>query len=147
MMTVIIALAACSLTDTFSYYHKLDGNAWKRQLPLRWHPTLPDSAGTYNVDLAIRHTGAYRYANLAVRLDFLDKGGNVSSRQVVIKLADDEGNWRGSGFGSLYQLRTTVATDVPAGQLATVVAWQAMDSVECLSDVAEVGLFITHSSH
>lgn len=146
MMCVIIALAACSLNDTYSQYHSLDASQWNRQLPLRWHPTLPDSAASYDVDIAVRHSGAYRYANLAVRLDFIGNDGTLRSRQVMLRLTDDEGNWRGAGFGSLYQLRTTVATDVPAGELKSVVAWQAMDSVECLHDVAEVGLFVTPSS-
>ena len=146
MMFFIIALAACTLHDTYSEYKVLENCRWNKQLPLRWHPALPDSSATYDVDLAVRHTGAYRYANLAVRLDFLNGDGTLRSRQVVMRLTDDEGNWRGAGFGSLYQLRTTVATDVPAGGLATIVAWQAMDSVESLGDVAEVGLFVTPSS-
>ena len=146
MMCVIIALAACSLNDAYSQYQSLEECRWDRRLPLRWHPVLSDSAARYNVDLAVRHSGAYQYANLAVRLDFIGTDGTLRSRQVVLRLTDDEGNWRGAGFGSLYQLRTTVATDVPASELKSVVAWQAMDSVECLCDVAEVGLFVTPSS-
>lgn len=142
MMCFIIALVACTSSTSFSEYKSIGADGWHRQLPLKWHPQVTDSTATYSVDLAVRHTSAYKYGNLAMRVDFIAADGALTSKQVVLKTTDDNGNWKGSGFGALYQCRMNIATGMKPQELSTVVVWQVMDSVEVLSDVAEVGLFL-----
>lgn len=71
-----------------------------------------DSAARFvpaNVAVAVRHSNGYEYSNLWVELTYHLPGDDDSHRDTFnLILADDLGNWQGTGLGVDYQLVDTV---------------------------------------
>ena len=128
-----------------SSFRSLDvDSGWHRSMPLVFTPQYGDSALRYDVTLAVRHTNAYPYANLSLVVDMM--GGDSASknrRSVNFTLADDAGNWKGAGFGALYQVQTLLAHNVTPETVSRVVVWQAMANVETLGQITDVGIIVT----
>lgn len=141
----LIALAACcaacdpSQASQGQYVH-LPATGWDSSLPLRFTPSLPDSAACYDLTVAVRHNATYGYRNLSLVVDLLDDSARVERHKAHFVLADDYGNWLGTGFGTLYQSRLTVARRVPAERARRVVVWQSMTDCPVLRGVEDVGL-------
>ncbi|MBR1551567.1 MAG: gliding motility lipoprotein GldH [Muribaculaceae bacterium] len=141
----LIALAACcaacdpSQASQGQYVHLPDAG-WDSALPLRFTPSLPDSTASYDLTVAVRHSTAYGYRNLNLVVDLIDDSARVERHKAHFVLADDYGNWLGTGFGTLYQSKLTVARRVPAGHARRVVVWQSMTDCPVLHGVEDVGL-------
>lgn len=148
MLAVLLVMAGACARQRSSQasFKALPASGWHASLPLKWTPTPADSAGRYDVTLAVRHTGDYPFNNLRVAVDMIDSAHNVTRRNVDFTLADRYGNWQGAGFGALYQASAVVAQDLPAHRLRQVVAWQAMSHCTVVKNVTEVGLIITPAS-
>lgn len=113
-------------------------------MPLKFTPQLADSTvQSYCVDVAVRHNSSYPYSNLNLVVDFIDSHYKVVRHKVVIPIANDYGNWNGTGFGHLYQDKVTVSTGVNPASLHSVVVWQAMKGCDRVTDIENVGIIIT----
>ena len=55
-------------------------------------------------------------------------------------LADEYGNWRGGGFGALYQDTLRIADVIDPGDAHSVVIWQAMAGCDTLRGIIDAGL-------
>ncbi len=63
---------------------------------------IEDSLAIYSMYLNIRNTGQYGYSNLIIFVD-TDIPGKQHIRDTInCILADDKGEWQGSGFGSIW---------------------------------------------
>ena len=89
------------------------------------------------MELHVRHDGKYPYRDLWLFVDFVG-GGVVLERDTVdVELADQYGNWFGSGFGGMMQKSMILKSSVEAGQYEKVILWHCMpvSSVQGLTDV------------
>ncbi len=141
---LLACLSACGpRRATSAVFHALDARSgWNRTMPLVFEPQYADSTATYDLMLALRHTNAYRYANLSLVVDVMPAGSTkpAQRRAIDIKLADTGGNWIGAGFGSLYQTKVMLARGVTPQQAERVVVWQAMADVPTVDQLTEVGI-------
>ena len=141
---LLACLSACGpKRATSAAFHALDARSgWNRTMPLVFEPQYADSTATYDLMLALRHTNAYRYANLSLVVDVMPAGTTKPAQRqnLDIKLADASGNWTGAGFGSLYQTKVLLARGVKPQQAARVVVWQAMADVATVDQLTEVGI-------
>ena len=120
-------------------------SGWNKDLSFSFTPQWADSAARYDVVLAVRHTADYRFRNLSLVVDLIDSAAHVDRRKVNFILADSHGNWTGAGFGALYQSRVVVAQDVDPMKVKSIVVWQAMNNVDCVKDVTDVGIIVEQS--
>lgn len=132
---------ACSDGGVFdSEFRPIDESGWSKSESLTFE--LPDTVPcgnkkTYDVELHVRHDGKYPYRDLWLFVDFVG-GGVVLERDTVdVELADQYGNWFGSGFGGMMQKSMILKSSVEAGQYEKVILWHCMpvSSVQGLTDV------------
>ncbi|WP_300728252.1 gliding motility lipoprotein GldH [uncultured Bacteroides sp.] len=95
---------ACTDGNT-AYYHyeAVKGLDWEKSDTLTF--TIPDSitGQTYNLEIGIRHNELYPYQDIWMEL-IHGVSPDKSIQRLHIQLADEKGNWNGSGnSGSLYQ--------------------------------------------
>ncbi len=148
-MTLFIAAAMLVLSScqskpvmTHSRFVHLPSNGWLRSAPLTFRPEYDDSTLTYAITLAIRHESTYRYSNLSLVVDLIAEDQAVKRHTVNFSLADEYGNWKGGGFGTLYQDTVTIAPVVAPEDVQAVVVWQAMEGCDTLRGLADVGVFV-----
>ena len=148
-MTLFIAAAMLVLSScqrkpvmTHSRFVHLSSKGWPRSVPLTFKPEYDDSTLTYGITLAIRHESNYRYSNLSLVVDLIAEDQAVKRHNVNFSLADEYGNWKGGGFGTLYQDTVTIAPVVAPEDVQAVVVWQAMEGCDTLHGLANVGVFV-----
>ena len=105
-------LGACKNNTTYYSYQHLEDNEWDRKDTLLF--LLPDTlkAGTYQLEVGVRHTADYAYRDLWIELIQYIPDQNAPLAEWVEKkdtfhlyLAGKNGKWEGTGStSSFYQL-------------------------------------------
>lgn len=144
LVVVALLLWGCDPSQaTRGQYVHLPADGWDRSMPVTFEPEYGDSAGAYDIELALRHTMDYGYRNLSLVVDLIGDSARVERYRVNFTLADRYGNWLGTGFGALYQNRVTVARGVSPRCARRLVVWQAMDNCPVLTQVQELGVIVS----
>lgn len=146
-MTVFIAaamliLACCQGKPVMSHARviHIPASGWQQATPLTFYPEYDDSTLTYSLMLTIRHENSYRYRNLALVIDMVASDSVVNRKKVNMSLADEYGNWKGGGFGALYQDTLRIADVIDPGDARSVVVWQTMAGCDTLHGIIDAGL-------
>ncbi|MEN9918982.1 MAG: hypothetical protein RL662_1418, partial [Bacteroidota bacterium] len=100
-----LASLACQQREVYFQFHDLDNANWSKKDTLNF---VLDSASIYtnmpiDIDIELMNNTFYPYLNLwlCVQDDLSVSDMNWVEKQY--KIADNEGTWLGSGFGSIYQ--------------------------------------------
>ena len=145
---MLMCLGACAPEhSTYSDFRDLPHDGWYASMPLRFCPEITDSTvTTCDVAVAVRHSSSYAYSDLSLVVDMIDSTHHVKRRLVTIPVADKYGNWKGTGFGGLYQLKCDVARNMPLSSILSIVVWQSMKGCEKVECIENVGVIVTPSN-
>lgn len=148
-MTLVVVIAAVMFLtvscqskplQTHASFIHLPPEGWQCSMPLTFSPEYDDSAARYDLTLAVRHAASYRYRNLSLVVDIIAADSTVDRHNIEMTLADEYGNWAGGGFGTLYQAVCYIIKGVQPHQARTVVVWQAMNGIDTLYHLDNLGL-------
>lgn len=142
---IVLSAAACQrrpALPTARFAH-VPCTGWLSSEPLSFSPEYGDSAASYNLTLAVRHTNSYRYRNLSLVVDVVAADSSVNRKALDLSLADEYGNWSGGGFGALYQATEQIVSSVTPEQARNIVVWQTMEGCDTLHGVLDVGIITT----
>lgn len=144
IVSILICLGSCSPEQTsYCEFRSLPNDGWFSTMPVRFQPELTDStAQAYNLEIALRHNNTYPYRNFSLVVDLIGNG-SVKRREVKTELADGYGNWKGTGFGALYQIKVPVGTIQACDSIKHIVLWQSMRDCDCITGIENVGVIIT----
>lgn len=145
LLSVMWCMESCSFKDNTTEFKTLPDDGWRRDMPVKFTPEFSDLTLTYDIELAIRHNTSYEYANLYLVVDFIDTVKTVNRTKIDFELSDSYGNWKGDGFGALYQMSKVIAHDVKPGDVESVVVWQSMTNCDVLKNVTDIGIIISPS--
>lgn len=139
----LLCVACSNTSDIYNEFKTIGDNGWHASVPLKFFPNIADSTITScNVLLAVRHNNAYAYSRLDLVVDMIDSNHKVTRRVVNFELADEHGNWLGTGFGRLYQTQVVVAQGVNPCELHDIVVWPTMKGLDKVENIENVGVFI-----
>ncbi len=110
-MLAVCVLNACDKQVLYHSFHSLPTEGWFKQDTVVFDVIVPDSQTHYRLDIEIRNTCRYPYQDIGLGLCYCDPGGirQTTTDSLHYILADWQGNWKGGGWGGLYQ------TCFPAG--------------------------------
>lgn len=146
MMCVLSCLNACSFgQDKSAHFKTLPDDGWNKGMSIKFTPEYPDSTQTYDIELAVRHNNDYQYSNLSLVVDLIDSVKNVSRSNIDFELSDGYGNWKGSGFGAIYQSSLVIAQGVTPSQVGSIVVWQAMNNCDVVKNLLDIGIIVSPS--
>ena len=142
LIAAVMLMTACNHRPVMSHadFVHLPAAGWLKSAPVTLSPEYDDSAATYNLILAVRHSNAYKYRNLALAVDIIAVDSVVNRQVLDMQLADEYGNWTGSGFGSVYIDTVPLAGVIDPGDARSVIVWQAMNGCDTLHGVMDIGL-------
>lgn len=115
-------------------------DGWLQSASVTLTPVYDDSTTTYNLLLAVRHGNSYKYCNLALVVDIIAADSVVNRQELNLQLADEYGNWTGSGFGAVYIDTVHLAGVFDPVDAKSVIVWQAMRGCDTLNGVTDIGL-------
>lgn len=93
-------LSGCS-TSVVDSNQEIEERKWAYRNHLVTRFEIKDYTKPYNVYFKLRHTDAYRYANIFILAHFKE-GKKVQTKRYQFTLAENNGEWLGSGSGNLF---------------------------------------------
>lgn len=146
LISVLSCLNACSFKqDTMAQFKTLPSEGWSKNQPIKFSPEYADSTLTYDILLSIRHNNSYQFSNLSLAVDMVDSVKIIHRKDIDFELSDNYGNWKGSGFGALYQASIVIATGIKPTDVNSIVVWQTMANCDIVKDVVDMGITVTPS--
>lgn len=104
-LLTVLGLSACIKTDLFEKNVAIPGHAWAYSFKPQIKFDVQDTASSYNIFVVVRHTDAFRYNNLWVRLKSAAPGDSaVVTQQFDLPLAT-QNKWTGTGMDDIFEHR------------------------------------------
>ncbi|HAO46281.1 MAG TPA: gliding motility lipoprotein GldH [Ferruginibacter sp.] len=101
----LLFLFSCRQNDLFEKSAVIPKYEWRSDFPVTGHFIITDTSSAYSIYLVLRHTDAYKYNNIWLRIGLQAPGDTLFSQRVDIKLGDDARGWEGSGMNDIWELR------------------------------------------
>jgi gliding motility-associated lipoprotein GldH len=102
---LILVAASCTQSNLFEKNVSLPGNKWPLELKPKVTFEIADTASSYNVFFVIRHTEAYGYNNLYVRIGSSAAGDTATVTKVFDLPLASQNKWLASGMDDIYEHR------------------------------------------
>ena len=107
-LAVNLSLVACNKIDIVEQSTAIPGYEWKYDFKPAFDFTISDTASAYNLFIVLRHTDAYRYNNIWLRIGTQAPGDTMRYQQVDIQLGNDAKGWEGTGMDDIWELRKPI---------------------------------------
>ncbi|MFM7311478.1 MAG: gliding motility lipoprotein GldH [Flavobacteriales bacterium] len=105
-----LSLWGCSDPAMFEENQEIENAAWKMDQPKRFEFEVNDTSSVFNFFVNIRNGQEYPYSNVYLFVDMEDPHGEKSRDVIECKLANERGEWLGSGVGTIKENRLLFAT-------------------------------------
>jgi gliding motility-associated lipoprotein GldH len=144
---VLSFLWACSGKTVYSKYQSFENNEWYAKNKAVFELDITDTQSLNNISLMIRHADTYPYSNVFLFVTTSYPDGKVLSDTMEVMLANDKGEWQGSGMGDIFDLKVPIKKNVrfPLGGHYKFEFQQAM-RVDPLPMILDFGLEIQKST-
>lgn len=99
LISLCSVLVSCTSNTVYHHYNRINDNGWKKTDTIYFilHDSIEE--GTYATKIGIRHTIEYPYRDLWLSISLPNK---KETDTIHINLANERGNWNGSGTASGY---------------------------------------------
>ncbi len=141
-----LIIVACDPNLIYHSYYPVSGG-WSRSDTL-WFPLVLEEPFEHLCDLSveIRSTNRYLYQDIHLQVIYnLEDPAIYTTRLIHGEMADREGRWAGSGWGSLYQSAFPVDTLQPAGKGAYFLGVVHAMEDNVLAGINDVGVKLEYS--
>lgn len=92
----IFFLVACDKSRVFDKNLEISNAEWYYDQPKIFTVTIQDTASTYNMFVNVRHTDAYGFNNLLLKVKTIFPDSTIQHDNVNVILAENNGQWTGS---------------------------------------------------
>jgi len=144
----VAGFLSCTRINQYHEYQPVQKDGWYADSMLLFEYDAKDTLQKYAIELNIRHYGEYPFQNLWIFSSIIDKDTLAVRDSFNLFLANDQGEWYGSGLGIVYHYSKII---YPAYRFSkpgkyTFELKQGMrDSI--LTGIREAGLKITPIQH
>ena len=150
IVSCLLLFVSCSENLVFSKFQSTSNGSWGRGEVVDFAFSELDSLQSYNLFITLRNDGTYPYSNLFLIAELTRPDGTSQRDTLEYQMADAEGNWLGTGYGSVMENKLWYIEDVdfPDSGVYTVSVSHAMrkngsvEGIEELPGVLDVGLQI-----
>lgn len=105
-------LASCNSNVVFSKYQSFSDRQWEAKNKAVFDLEITDTQTLNNIFLTVRHGEEYPYSNLFLFVTSEYPDGKVLTDTMEVVLANDKGEWMGSGTGDLFDIKIPIKKNV-----------------------------------
>jgi len=98
---VLFMAVSCDPLMYYDEYRKTEDGQWKWSDKKSFEVDMKDSLSHFTIFINIRHTTDYPKSNLFVFVTTTAPNGNMRRDTVEIMIAEENGKWKGNGFGDI----------------------------------------------
>lgn len=141
-----LLLVSCSGNKVFQKYEKIEDNKWKRENTVRFDVTIKDSKPDYDIEVAIRHSSYYAFADLLFSVTIQSPSGEVRTKDLDEYLRNADGTFKGEGAGDLWDISFVVFPKMKFAEPGLYkISVQNIMPYTITEDIMEVGLIVKKS--
>jgi gliding motility-associated lipoprotein GldH len=107
-----LILSGCNKNVVYSEYKTFENNEWYAKDRAEFDLEIKDTQSLNNISLMVRHADDYPYSNLYMFVTTSYPDGKVIRDTMEVILANQKGEWQGSGAGDLYDLKVPIKRNV-----------------------------------
>ena len=142
LLCLLLVLVSCDTNKVFEAYIEVENTNWQKENIASFEFTAKDTVAKHNLYINVRNTGAYAYSNIYLFVTMQGPDGGLLKDTVNCILANNRGQWLGSGVGDLWDLRIPYVGGFKFAQSGnyTVTLEQAMRVENGLEGITDIGL-------
>lgn len=140
ILLYIVIAASCQPIEVFEKTTFFPKHEWSSKEKPAFTFEVTDTTSLYNIMLVLRHTDAYRYNNIWIKLDMKGPQDTATFRR-EFKLATSSQGWLGSGMDDIFEHRIPF-NDKPAPLKAGTYTFTLMQDMreDPLDQILNVGI-------
>lgn len=108
-MLLILLAASCIKIDQFEKTVKIPSREWFYNNTPAFTFHITDTNTLYNLYIVLRHTDAYNYNNIWLRLGTQFPGDSMKFQNINLTLASDSKGWEGNGMDDIFEVRKNIS--------------------------------------
>ncbi|MGZ3919236.1 MAG: gliding motility lipoprotein GldH [Bacteroidia bacterium] len=107
-----VMMTSCNKNVVYSKYQTFKDNEWYVKDKAVFDVDITDTQTLNNINLMVRHADSYPYNNLFVFVTTKYPDGKVLTDTMEIVLANQKGEWQGSGAGDIFDFKVPIKKNV-----------------------------------
>jgi|SRR5690242_13273534 len=105
---VLLFMASCVKLDLYEKDTPIPQQQWFYTNVPAFTFDITDTASMYNLYIVLRHTDAYEYNNIWLKLGSQAPGDKMEYQDINLSLATDAHGWDGSGTDDIFEVRKNI---------------------------------------
>ena len=107
-----ILLSACNKNIVYSKYITFKDNEWFAKDKAVFDVEITDNTNLNDISLMIRHADSYPFSNIFLFVTTKYPDGKILTDTMEVVLANNKGEWQGSGAGDIFDLTVPIKKNV-----------------------------------
>ncbi len=107
-----ILLSACNKNIVYSKYITFKDNEWFAKDKAVFDVEITDNTNLNDISLMIRHADSYPFSNIFLFVTTKYPDGKMLTDTMEVVLANNKGEWQGSGAGDIFDLTVPIKKNV-----------------------------------
>jgi gliding motility-associated lipoprotein GldH len=147
ILFALVVIFGCQKERVYNKTYDIPENKWNKNNIVNFKVPVEDTLTAHNVYLHVRHLSKYDFQNLFLFVNISSPEGYSVKDTFECMLANDKGQWYGSGWGDVYHNKILYKKNIlfPASGTYSFELQQAMRKKN-LKHVSDVGLEIKKSN-
>ena len=108
ILLLALTVISCAKIDLFEKQVDMPSQQWFYNNVPSFTFQITDTASLYNLYIVLRHTDAYAYDNIWLRLGSKAPGDTVHFQNINLSLATDANGWEGTGVNDIFEVRKNI---------------------------------------
>jgi gliding motility-associated lipoprotein GldH len=108
IILILAAITSCNTVDIYERTKLFPTQSWKSADRPSFSFDINDTTSLYNLYIVFRHTDAYNFNNVWINVTTIPPGDTATSKQLDLRLADNNNGWLGSGMDDIFEHRIKI---------------------------------------
>ena len=108
IIIICISLISCSRINVYEKSVAVPSQDWYYNNIPSFSFNITDSSAYYNISIVLRHTDAYEYNNIWLRLGIHAPGSPQNFQNLDLTLGTDAKGWEGEGMDDIFEVRKNI---------------------------------------
>ncbi|MCX6352755.1 MAG: gliding motility lipoprotein GldH [Bacteroidetes bacterium] len=110
---LLLTFSSCTSNRIYEHYASVENYNWDIKDTKQFTAVInPEADKRYNFSINLRHTEAFPYSNIWLRLITKTPSGKISVNRIPLVLASQSGQWLGVGIGDIFDTRFPVISNI-----------------------------------
>ncbi len=108
ILSAWVFISSCGKIDLYEKQAEVPSQQWFYSNVPSFSFNVSDTASLYNIYIIVRHTDAYNYNNIWLKLGSKAPNDTFHFQNINLQLATDAGGWEGTGTDDIFEVRKSI---------------------------------------